>query len=92
MADEEYLVERTVVAKAKMKGWITRKVAWQGRRGAKDHAFFGFGRCVFIEFKAVGKTLVGQQKKEFEKLKAVYPDIHLCDNVRDGLRILGIES
>jgi hypothetical protein len=92
VADEEYLVERTVVAKAKIAGYQARKVAWQGRRGAKDHAFFGFGRCVFIEFKAKGKVLIGQQKVEFNKLKALYPDIHHCDNVRDGLRILGIEE
>ena len=88
---EEYLVERTVVAKAKMAGYHTRKVAWQNRRGANDHVFFGRGRCVFIEFKAAGEVPVGQQKMELERLRKAYPDIHWCDNVADAMLILGID-
>lgn len=92
MGHEEYVVERTVVAKAKLAGFEARKLQWAGRRGAKDHAFFGFGRLVLMEFKAPGKKPVGQQAREIKKLRALYPDIHVVDNIEDGLSILGIEG
>ena len=88
----EHEVEDTVVAKARMAGWKPRKVSWQGRRGAPDHVFFGFGRCVYIEFKAPGETLIGQQSREFKRLKEAYPEVYAVDNVAEGLRILGIEN
>lgn len=89
MADE-YLVENTAVAKAERAGWESRKVKWVGRRGAMDRVFFGFGRCVFIEFKPKGVVPVGQQAREIKKLKALYPEIHVCDTVEAALEILGI--
>lgn len=85
-------VEQTVVNKARMAGWVCRKVSWQGRRGAPDHVFFGFGRCVFIEFKAPGKTLIGQQSKEFKRLKGKYEEVYAVDSVAMGLSILGVED
>lgn len=88
---DEYLVEGAVVGKAELAGYEVRKVQWIGRRGAADRVFFGHGKCIWIEFKAPGKEPVGQQAREIKKLKKLYPHIHVCDNVADGLRILGID-
>lgn len=85
-------IELTVCNKAKMAGWEHRKVAWMGRRGAADRVFFGFGRCVWIEFKAPGKAVIGQQGREYQKLKALYSEVYVCDSIADGLRILGIDQ
>lgn len=88
----EYEIELPVVAKATKAGWIVRKVQWVGRRGAPDRVFFGHGRCVFIEFKAPGKRPEGQQANEIARLKAVYQEVYVIDNVAAGLRVLGIEK
>lgn len=86
----EEAVEIEVCTRAKMAGWLHRKLSWQGRRGAPDQAFIGFGRFVLIEFKAPGKALEGQQEREFKRLKANYPEVYCVDNVAEGFRILGI--
>lgn len=89
---EESQVERTVVAKAELAGYEVRKVQWIGRRGAMDRVFFGRSMCIWIEFKAPGEVPEGQQAREVKRLKALYPHIHVCDNVADALRILGIAA
>lgn len=86
----EEAVEATVDAKAQMAGWLVRKVSWQGRRGAPDKAYIGFGRFVLIEFKKPGEVLEGQQSREWSRLKAAYPEVYACDNVNAALDILEI--
>lgn len=88
----ESAIENPVVAIAERHGWIARKLQWVGRRGGMDRAFFKDGRCVFIEFKRPGKTLIGQQMKEFERIKAAYVDTHWCDSIEEALAILEIET
>lgn len=88
---DEAQVEVQVCNIAKRFGWENRKVAWVGRRGAHDRVFFGHQRCVFIEFKRAGAEPEGQQAREIRKLKALYPEIYVSDNVDEALRILGIE-
>lgn len=90
----EETVELTVKAKAKLAGWIVRKVSWQGRRGAPDHAFIGFGRFILIEFKRPGETIdmTSQQGREFKRLKQAYPEVYEVNSIAEGLRILGIEN
>lgn len=86
----EEAVEATVDAKARKAGWLVRKVSWQGRRGAPDKAYIGFGRFVLIEFKKPGEVLEGQQSREWNRLKAAYSEVYACDNVKVALRILGV--
>ena len=88
----EAQVELYVCNLAKKHGWENRKVSWVGRRGAHDRVFFGHGRCVWIEFKKLGAEPEGQQAREIARLKALYPEIYVSDNVRDALRLLGIDS
>lgn len=88
----EEAVEATVDALARRNRWLVRKVSWQGRRGAPDKAYIGHQRFVLMEFKKKGEVLEGQQLREFNRLKAVYPEVHWVDNVADALRILEIEQ
>lgn len=87
----EEAVEATVDELARRAGWLVRKVSWQGRRGAPDKAYIGFGRFVLIEFKDLGETLEGQQSREWHRLRDGYGDVHACDNVDDALEILGVQ-
>lgn len=87
----EEAVEATVDALAKINGWLVRKVSWQGRRGAPDKAYIGHNRFVLMEFKKKGEEPEGQQLREFNRLKAKYPEVYWVDNVADALRILGIK-
>ena len=83
-------IETQTCVIARAHGYETRKVQWIGRTSAFDRAFFGRGRCVFIEFKDTGKSLGIQQQREYNRLAPLYPDIHICDNLADARRILGI--
>lgn len=73
-------------------GWICRKLQWVGRRSAMDRVFFGHGRCVFIEFKRRGEVLTKLQQREFDRLAARYPDIHVCDTLSKALGVLRIQE
>lgn len=90
MSEEAF--EETLIFLARQAGYVTRKVAWQGRRAAFDRVFFGHGRCVFMELKKRGETLDPLQEKEYRKLKAKYEDVHWTDNLEDALEILGIAA
>lgn len=90
MSEEAF--EETLITKARQAGYITRKVAWQGRRAAPDRVFFGHGRCVWLELKKPGKELDPLQARERKKLKRLYEDIHWTDNLGKALEILGINT
>ena len=81
-------VEADLVRIARDRGWASRKIRWIGRRGAPDRAFFRDGRIVFLEVKRPGNTVRGAQRREFLRLKALYPDTHVVDSIDQGLRIL----
>lgn len=85
-------IEETSCKLAEDAGWIVRKLKWIGRRSAMDRFFLKEGRIVLIEFKNPGKTVKGGQSKEYELFKAAGAEVHVCDNVFQVLRILGIEN
>ena len=87
----EYLVENTVSNKAKLAGWFVRKVRWIGRRKAPDRVFVKGGRTVWIEFKRAGKGATETQSEEHSEMREHGAEVHVIDNVRDGLRLLDIE-
>lgn len=86
----EHQIEMEVVERAEQFGYVVRKLQWKGRKGAPDQAFFGFGRCVIIEFKAPGEKPVGQQAKEIRRLQERYSEVYVCDSRARALGILGI--
>ena len=83
-------IEQDVVDIAEQHDWVARKLQWVGRKGAPDQAFFGYGRCVIIEFKAPGKVPTGQQKKELKRLQDRYSEVYVCDSREAALDILCI--
>lgn len=81
-------VENEVAAWAENHGWITRKMAYAGRRGCRDRDFYGHGQVVLIEFKQKGKPLRIDQEKERARLKAVGVTVHVIDTVEGGIELL----
>jgi hypothetical protein len=86
----EATVERSVVAIAERAGWLVRKVAWLGRRGAPDRLFAKGGRVVLIEFKAPLKEPRIQQEREIRRLQLAGIEVHACNDIGMGCKILGI--
>lgn len=80
-----------VVRKAEAAGFFVRKVMWVGRKHAPDRLFSRKDRGeVWIEFKRPkGKARAGQAL-EHERMRKAGMEVHLVDNVYDGLRILGL--
>lgn len=85
----EHEIEDTVVGLAERAGWEVRKAKWQ-IRGAPDRVFFGFDRCVFIEFKRPGEVPVGQQKREIARLQKAYGEVYWTDSIDEAKTILGL--
>lgn len=63
-------------------GWLTRKLQWQGSRGAPDRIFFGHGFCVLVEFKMKGNKPKGLQAREIARIKSAYPHMWVIDDLR----------
>jgi hypothetical protein len=86
----EDVIEGTVCGKAEKCGWLVRKVMWPGRRGATDRLFLKDGRHVWIEFKDFGEDPSALQSNEIKRFREHGAEVYVVDNVRAGLRILGI--
>lgn len=85
-AIEDYVVERAEAA-----GFFVRKVGWLGRRNAPDRVFAREDRgTVWIEFKKPGETARSSQDREHERMRAAGMEVHVCDNARSALRVLGL--
>jgi predicted 3-demethylubiquinone-9 3-methyltransferase (glyoxalase superfamily) len=88
----ESAIENFVVNKAKKRGFFVRKVKWLGIDGAPDRMFAHRDRgTVFIEFKDTDEIAKLYQTLEHAEMRAAGVEVHVCDNVQDALRILGIE-
>ena len=89
----ESLIETRAVAKAKIRGWLTRKLQWVGRRGAPDRVFVGEKEpcllcgnravIVFVEFKAPGEEPRALQKKEISRLQERGVRVLVVDSMED---------
>jgi len=86
-------VEGPVVFRAERAGFYVRKVYWVGRAGAPDRLFARKDRGqVYIEFKRPGGAPDSHQVREHKKMRAAGIEVHICDNVQDALRILGLSN
>ena len=81
-------IELSVCAWAESSGWISRKIAYVGRKGAADRIFVGFGRVVFIEFKRPGEEPREQQLREHRRFAERGVTIHVIDNIEEGISVL----
>lgn len=87
----ESAIENYVVKRAEAEGFFVRKVRWLGRVGAPDRLFARADRGqVWIEFKDEGEEPRGSQVREHGRMREAGFELHVCDNVEDALRILGI--
>ena len=81
-------VQKEVVAFAKARGWLCRKMKYEGRRGAPDYFFFGSGgRLLMIEFKRPKADAREQQRREHERLRSLGFEVRLVDDIDAGKRL-----
>lgn len=94
----EYVIERAVVALAKLRGWWVCKFVAPGLRGVPDRLFIrgGADRCrccgrprvVFIEFKRPGEEPTKQQLHRHEELRALGVEVYWTDDKEKALALL----
>lgn len=84
---EGYIVKK-IIKKFESTGWLHRKVVYQGRRGAADDWFFGYGRrIIIIEFKRPKKDATLQQGREHDRFRERGFPIYVINNLEDGLAL-----
>ena len=87
----EEKIETQVCDEAKAAGWIHRKLAFVGVRGAADRLFGKDRRTVVIEFKAPGEHPTRQQMKRHKELRDAFGwEVYVCSDVPYGRSILGL--
>lgn len=84
----ESQVEYTVCEEAKKYGFQVRKVCWFGGRNAPDRLFMKPGRGFFVEFKRPGEQPRPGQVREIERMRAAGFEVHVIDNVADGVALV----
>ena len=84
----ESQIETPVVEAAKANGYKVRKVCWFGSRNAPDRLFMRPGRGFFVEFKAPGESPRPGQEREIARMRAAGFEVHVIDNLEEGLRLV----
>lgn len=75
-------VELACCVIAKRKGWVVRKVRWQGRVGAPDRMFAKNRRAVFVEFKSPDAPDYRiTQAREMMELRDAGLEVYFCSDV-----------
>lgn len=88
----EASIERAICREAIEAGWLVRKLAFLGTRGATDRLFGRDGRAVFVEFKAPGELPSRQQAKRHRELRDVFGfEVYWCDSLSSARRVLDLE-
>lgn len=77
-------VQNPVVAYAKSRGWLARKMQFIGMRGCPDYWFFKNGETIIVEFKDKGKPPEAQQVRRIRELVGAGMKVYVIDNYEDG--------
>lgn len=85
-------IEKKVKAYAVKKGYLVRKFTSPGRVAVPDDIFMKDEVVFFIEFKAPGKKPTKAQLVEHEKIRACGIDVHVVDNIGDGMGIIDLKT
>lgn len=80
--------ERSVIAWAEQRGWLTRKIEYIARRGAPDRMFIRAGAVVFIELKQEGGEQSHHQEVEMLALRSHGADAYVCYSDHAAKQIL----
>jgi hypothetical protein len=83
----ESSIEHRVCERARENGWLVRKLAWIGRRGAPDRLFMKGGVAIFVEFKQSKKKAAAHQNQEHVKMRAAGMYVLIIDNVELGYEV-----
>ncbi|RID91832.1 VRR-NUC domain-containing protein [Gemmobacter lutimaris] len=79
---KEAYIEAQADKRAKSAGFIVRKLAWTGRRGAPDKFYSRDDTGPFlVEYKAPGETLRPDQVREIAKLRRAGTVVHVIDSI-----------
>jgi len=85
----EKVIERTVKAYAKSKGFYVRKFNSEGRRSVPDALLINlYGQVFFMEFKRLGKKPTKNQLLEHVNIKKNGIHTYIVDNIDAGKSIL----
>lgn len=86
-------VVKTTNKAAEKAGFLHRKVVYQGRRGAPDDWYFGFGgRLIIIEHKRPGKKPDPHQEREIARLRERGFDVRVVSTVEKAMRVFQAEE
>lgn len=86
-------IELPICDEAKADGWLVRKLAFIGTRGAPDRAFGKKRRTIIIEFKAPGEAPTKQQLRRHAELRDEFGwEVYWVDNAPEARRILGLKE
>ena len=89
MGKKESIVENYLCTNVGIKGGITRKMVWQGRKGAPDRGcFFPGGKLLLVETKAAGEKPEALQIHEMETLRKLGFYVAWADTQAGIARIL----
>ena len=88
MTVRESEIELSVCAWAESSGWISRKIAYVGRRGCPDRLFVGHGQVVFMELKRPGKSPDPLQAREHRRFAERGVTIHVIEDIEEGISVL----
>ena len=86
--------ELEAVAWAETNGWLVRKMAYEGRKGAPDRIFFGHGHIVLIEMKREkvrnhkNGGLSDAQVEEHKRIRAHGCQVHVAYTAAEAIAIL----
>lgn len=83
----ESYIEKKVTEHAVSKGWLSYKFSSPARRAVPDRIYFKKGRVKLGEFKATGKKATKAQRYEHEKLRAQGIEVHVIDNIEEGIAL-----
>lgn len=82
MGAERYL-EARACRTATRAGWLCRKLKTHNNRGAPDRMFLGYGRVLFVEFKALDGILSKLQIYEHKQYAKKGITVHVIDSIEE---------
>jgi hypothetical protein len=84
---KESMIEKTVSAYARGKGWLTFKFSSPGQRAVPDRLYIKNGLTIYIEFKRLGKKPTKLQLHTHEKMREKGAKVYVVDNVEQGKEV-----
>jgi len=84
----ESSIEKTIVARAKARGWWSCKFTSPAMAGVPDRMFIRDGRVVYIEIKRPGNKPTPLQAKRMADMRTHGAEVHWVDSVEAADAIL----